>query len=71
MCHPFFDELRVEGARMPNGKDFPVLFNFTREGESFALGMLSATGGALRASFADETIPLSRMSLIADMLIFP
>ncbi len=32
MCHPFFDELRVEGARMPNGKDFPLLFNFTREG---------------------------------------
>lgn len=33
MCHPFFDELRVEGARMPNGKEFPTLFNFTREGE--------------------------------------
>ncbi|CCM03915.1 uncharacterized protein FIBRA_06066 [Fibroporia radiculosa] len=31
MCHPFFDELRVEGARMPNGKDFPPLFDFTRE----------------------------------------
>ena len=33
MCHPFFDELRVEGAKMPNGKEFPPLFNFTREGE--------------------------------------
>jgi glycogen synthase kinase 3 beta len=32
MVHPFFDELRVEGARMPNGKDFPVLFDFAREG---------------------------------------
>lgn len=32
MCHPFFDELRVQGARMPNGKDFPPLFDFTREG---------------------------------------
>jgi glycogen synthase kinase 3 beta len=31
MVHPFFDELRVPGARMPNGKDFPPLFNFTRE----------------------------------------
>ncbi|KZT66704.1 Pkinase-domain-containing protein [Daedalea quercina L-15889] len=31
MCHPFFDELRVQGARMPNGKDFPPLFDFTRE----------------------------------------
>jgi len=33
MVHPFFDELRVEGQRMPNGKDFPPLFEFTREGE--------------------------------------
>lgn len=33
MCHPFFDELRQEGAKMPNGKEFPLLFNFTREGE--------------------------------------
>ena len=32
MCHPFFDELRGEGARMPNGKEFPLLFDFTREG---------------------------------------
>jgi len=31
MVHPLFDELRVEGARMPNGKDFPPLFDFTRE----------------------------------------
>lgn len=33
MVHPFFDELRGEGARMPNQKEFPPLFNFTREGE--------------------------------------
>ena len=32
MVHTFFDELRVEGARMPNGKEFPPLFDFTREG---------------------------------------
>nr|GAT61273.1 predicted protein [Mycena chlorophos] len=31
MVHPFFDELRTEGARMPNGKSFPPLFDFTRE----------------------------------------
>ncbi|KAK7023725.1 kinase domain-containing protein [Favolaschia claudopus] len=31
MVHPFFDELRSEGARMPNGKPFPALFDFTRE----------------------------------------
>jgi len=31
MAHPFFDELRQEGMRMPNGKDFPRLFDFTRE----------------------------------------
>ncbi|KAJ3487748.1 hypothetical protein NLJ89_g11683 [Agrocybe chaxingu] len=31
MIHQFFDELRAPGARMPNGKEFPPLFNFTRE----------------------------------------
>ncbi|GHJ84291.1 hypothetical protein NliqN6_0693 [Naganishia liquefaciens] len=31
LCHEFFDELRVEGARLPNGKPMPELFNFTRE----------------------------------------
>jgi glycogen synthase kinase 3 beta len=36
MVHPFFDELRVEGARMPNGKDFPLLFDFSREGMSLS-----------------------------------
>ena len=49
MCHPFFDELRVEGARMPNGKEFPVLFNFTREGECFKL-MISSWVGHLACS---------------------
>lgn len=34
MVHPFFDELRTEGARMPNGKTFPALFDFTHEGEA-------------------------------------
>jgi len=32
MVHPFFDELRGETAKMPNGKEFPALFDFTREG---------------------------------------
>jgi len=31
MCHPFFDDLRSEATKMPNGKDMPELFNFTRE----------------------------------------
>jgi len=31
MAHPLFDELRQEGMRMPNGKDLPRLFDFTRE----------------------------------------
>ncbi|KIO13253.1 hypothetical protein M404DRAFT_123401 [Pisolithus tinctorius Marx 270] len=31
MVHPFFDELRADGVKMPNGRDFPPLFNFTRE----------------------------------------
>ncbi|KAJ7165343.1 kinase-like domain-containing protein [Mycena filopes] len=31
MVHPFFDELRTEGVRLPNGNMFPPLFDFTRE----------------------------------------
>lgn len=31
MVHPLFDELRTEGTRMPNGREFPRLFDFTRE----------------------------------------
>ncbi|KAL7416354.1 Pkinase-domain-containing protein [Mrakia frigida] len=30
MAHPFFDELRVEGAKMTNDDPLPGLFNFTR-----------------------------------------
>jgi len=29
IAHPFFDELRKPGAKLPNGKAFPSLFNFT------------------------------------------
>jgi len=31
-AHPFFDELREPGTRLPAGKDLPPLFNFTSEG---------------------------------------
>ncbi|EIM21598.1 Pkinase-domain-containing protein [Wallemia mellicola] len=31
MCHPFFDELRQKDAKLPNGAQFPQLFNFTKE----------------------------------------
>jgi hypothetical protein len=34
LVHEFFDELRVEGVKLPNGHDMPALFNFTKEGES-------------------------------------
>lgn len=32
MAHPVFDELRYPGARLPNGKPLPPLFNFTKQG---------------------------------------
>jgi len=32
LCHPFFDELREQGAKLPNGKPLPPLFNFTEKG---------------------------------------
>ncbi|XP_012345724.1 glycogen synthase kinase-3 beta isoform X2 [Apis florea] len=28
-AHPFFDELREQGTRLPNGRELPPLFNFT------------------------------------------
>ena len=34
LVHDFFDELRQEGAKLPNGKEMPALFNFTKEGTS-------------------------------------
>ena len=37
LVNEFFDELRVEGVKLPNGHDMPALFNFTKEGELFLL----------------------------------
>jgi glycogen synthase kinase 3 beta len=30
-AHTFFDELREAGTKLPNGRDLPVLFNFTEQ----------------------------------------
>ncbi|WOK91492.1 hypothetical protein Cni_G00183 [Canna indica] len=30
-AHPFFDELREQNARLPNGRPLPLLFNFKQE----------------------------------------
>ncbi len=34
LCHPFFDELRDENTKLPNGNPLPELFNFTKEEKS-------------------------------------
>ena len=34
LCHPFFDELRDESTKLPNGSALPELFNFTQEEKS-------------------------------------
>ena len=31
LCHPFFEDLRKEGFRMPGGRPLPNLFNWTEE----------------------------------------
>ena len=31
-AHPFFDELRQPSTKMPNGRELPLLFNFTSQG---------------------------------------
>lgn len=33
-AHPFFDELREAGTRLPNNRELPPLFNFTEEGNN-------------------------------------
>ena len=33
MAHSYFDELRQPDLKLPNGKSFPPLFNFTHEGK--------------------------------------
>ena len=30
-AHTFFDELREPGTKLPNGRDLPLLFNFTEQ----------------------------------------
>jgi glycogen synthase kinase 3 beta len=32
-AHPFFNELREGSKTLPNGRDFPPLFNFTEQGK--------------------------------------
>jgi kinase len=34
LVHPFFDELRDPGTRLPNGRFLPPLFNFKPNGKS-------------------------------------
>lgn len=59
MCHSFFDELRQEGAKMPNGKEFPPLFNFTREGEYFILSYVRRPRGVFERSNASDVAGLA------------
>ena len=33
-AHPFFNELREGNKTLPNGREFPPLFNFTEQGKS-------------------------------------
>lgn len=45
LCHPFFDELRTNvDTPMPNGREVPPLFNWTKEGES-CIFSLTRNGG--------------------------
>ena len=39
-AHPFFDELRQPGARLPNNRDYPPLFNFTPQGSPSLIKVL-------------------------------
>jgi glycogen synthase kinase 3 beta len=41
LCHPFFDELRTGEIRMPNGREVPALFNWTKEELSIRPDLIS------------------------------
>jgi glycogen synthase kinase 3 beta len=43
LCHPFFDELRDENTKLPNGNALPDLFNFTKEEKSATTADVVAT----------------------------
>ena len=36
-AHSFFDELRQPACKLPNGKELPLLFDFSRQGERAGL----------------------------------
>lgn len=46
--HPFFDELRESNIRLPNGRELPLLFNFTQQ----ELAIQPALNGTLIPSHA-------------------
>merc|ERR1719319_581950 len=73
MGHPFFASLRNKGARLPNGRPFPPLFNFTagevklmKEDENLAKYLLpcmakkSAKSAKRSAKESDEKEPSVR-----------
>lgn len=39
-AHPFFHELRQPQGKMPNGREYPPLFNFTPQGEETSCSQL-------------------------------
>lgn len=52
-CHPFFDELRLEGTRLPGNKPLPPLFNFT------------PSELAIKPELNSTLIPAHAMSMVA------
>lgn len=57
--HKFFDELRDPTARLPSGKDLPLLFNFTQLGKCCNLYPLHLTTppGLTVLNYSASTLP--------------
>ena len=55
LAHPFFDELREPGLKLPNGRPLPPLFNFTEK-------ELRLIGCILSESLASSTLFCSAFS---------
>lgn len=55
--HPFFNELREGNKVLPNGRDFPPLFNFTEQGKTQRqLIMIEAEANAFISPFIELAI---------------
>lgn len=61
--HPFFDECREEGVRLPNGNPVPPLFDFTRHELSSSPELLAKVRISSGSAHLDLALGISKRSV--------